>query len=564
MNRIRWRNLKIGMKYNIALLITVFLVILATVYVTTSLYHIRDAIDEIRNTSTRAVDLTHMGALFKSKELIILDYISLPRDRLVNDYKALQDEFSVLLEKIKPQMKTQVQSVLFDQIEKNNQKMDDTFQLEIIGKSKEEAAMAIVRVSGLREPTSLLFERLKEEVDKDMVMEISEADQDVKNAIFSLIASVIAATMLGSIIVFIISRNISRNLFRVVNVLNQIAEGNLNVEEVNFDGRDEVAQLSGSINKTLLELREIIRGIKDASDKVDSESSEVKHGVIEGKTDIGRITDAMTQMAAGAEEQAGSASEIASTISELTDLIQAANRNKDVLQESSDNILRVVGDGTMQMDNSVDKMQHIHELFQDTVIRMKVFDDRLEKVTDLVQIISNIARQTNLLALNAAIEAARAGEVGKGFAVVSEEIKKLSQQVSASVQEITEMVTGIQEESSEIEQSLEKGYGSVREGTENIQVTKEIFSRIHTEMVSMVEKVNQVSNSLERIYGNVQKVNEAGENIAAISQENAASIEETVISINQQNDLMNTIAINANVLAQSAEELKQMIGRFSV
>ena len=67
---------------------------------------------------------------------------------------------------------------------------------------------------------------------------------------------------LGTVIVFLISRNISRNLYKVVNVLNQISDGNLNVETIRFDGKDEVAQLSGSINKTLLELKGIILRLK--------------------------------------------------------------------------------------------------------------------------------------------------------------------------------------------------------------------------------------------------------------------------------------------------------------
>ena len=80
----------------------------------------------------------------------------------------------------------------------------------------------------------------------------------------------------------------------------------------------------------------------------------------------------------------------------------------------------------------------------------------------------------------------------------------------------------------------------------------------------MVEKVNQVSAGLGKISHNVQKVNMAGENIAAISEENSAGIEETVVAISVQGELMNTITNKANVLAQSAEELKQMTGRFQI
>lgn len=564
MSFLRWKNLKIGLKYNIALLITILLVIVASAFVTVSLYQIRSSIDEVKATSTRAVELTQMSAMFKSKELIIQDYISLPRDRLVNEYRALQDEFTALQERLKSSLHTDNNFSMFDIIVKNNQKVDDTFNNEIISKSKEEAIMAIVKVSGLRDPTALTFERLKAEVDNEMELVINRAYQEVQNAIFSLIISVIIALVLGSVIVFIISRNISRNLFKVVNILNQVSDGNLSVEAMKFDGRDEVAQLSGSINKTLQQLKGMISGIQEASEKVQSESSEMKKGVVEGKAGIGHITDTMLQMSAGAEEQASSATDIAGSISDLSDLIQSANQNKDDLRNSSEDILKVVGDGTRQMENSVDTMQHIDDIFQGTVQKVKVFDERLESVSALIQMINNISKQTNLLALNAAIEAARAGEAGRGFAVVSDEIRKLSEQVAKSVREITEMVTGIQGESKTIANSLQSGYENVREGTANIYVTQDIFNRIGSEMITMVEKVNQVSAGLEKISANVQKVNIAGENVAAISEENSAGIEETVASISIQNTLMNTIADKANALAESAEKLKQMTGQFQI
>lgn len=564
MSIFRWRNLKIALKYNIALFTTIFLVIIASVFVIMSLYQIKDAVDVIETTAARAVDLTHMGSLFKAKELIILDYVNMPRDRLVDEYKVFQDEFTELVTKLEPYMYTDSQKLMFSQIEKNSQKMNDTFNNQIVSGTTEEAMMATVTISSLRDPTSLLFERLRDEVIYEMGLEINSAGRHVQNAFIILIVSIITASSLGSVIVFIISRNISRNLYKVVSVLNQISDGNLSVEAVKFDGRDEVAQLSDSINKTLHDLKYMISGIKESSEVVEFESTEMKRRVIEGKTGIEHITDTMTQMSAGAQEQAGSASEIAGSIYNLSRLIQNANQNKDDLQVSSENIINVVGDGTRQMENSVGAMQQIHDIFGDTVEKVRIFDESLDKVTDLVQIINNIAKQTNLLALNAAIEAARAGEAGRGFAVVADEIGKLSVQVAESVEKITEMVTGIQGESKFIAQTLENGYGSVRDGTANIQATREIFNRIQSEMRLMVEKVEQVSAALENINNNVQKVNIAGENIAAISEENSAGIEETVISINNQNELMNTIADNASAFTQSAEKLKQMTERFVV
>ena len=209
-------------------------------------------------------------------------------------------------------------------------------------------------------------------------------------------------------------------------------------------------------------------------------------------------------------------------------------------------------------------MDHINQIIKDSVAQVQILDENSNKISTLVQVINDIADQTNLLALNAAIEAARAGDAGRGFAVVADEIRKLAAQVGESVKEITDIVTGVQQESKNVAGALATGRDSVEAGSNQIKITGEGFEKIHNDIISMIEGINDVSGSLNEISVNSSKISEAGEQVAAISEENSAGIEETVVAISVQGELMNTIADKANVLAQSAEELKQMTGRFQI
>jgi methyl-accepting chemotaxis protein len=270
----------------------------------------------------------------------------------------------------------------------------------------------------------------------------------------------------------------------------------------------------------------------------------------------------MQEMSSGAEEQAGSATEIANSIFSLTEVIAEANKNKVLLEASSKDILEVVQRERTHMETSIGNMYHINEVIKESVTKVKLLDENSKKVSTLGQVINAIAEQTNLLALNAAIEAARAGEAGRGFAVVADEIRKLAEQVGKSVNEITDIVTGIQKDSKSMTASLVAGYENVEESTKQIRITGEGFEKIHNEVLSMVDRIQDVSASLDEISSNSNKISLAGEQIAAISQENSAGIEQTVASIQQQNGSMEMIANNTHLLAKSANDLKSIVDQF--
>lgn len=563
----KWQNLKIGVKYGIALSITISLFIIASGFVTMSLFNIKDAVSHIETATERSNTLTYMGSLFKAKEIVILEYSNFPRKSLIDEYQKIEKEFITLHDQIKPTMNTEELQFLLERIHINNKQMDDLFNNGMIAKMQGEdgeGAIELTKIYGLRAPTVQLFQKIMAEVDLERSKAMTYAYENIENSIKVLAISILTVILLGSLIVFLISRSISRNLNKVVVLTNSIAQGELAVEEIKYHGKDEVGQLSVAMNKMLFNLQNIIKEISESSLKVDDESNNLRKIAEEVQESSEQIAATMQEMSAGAEEQASSATEIASSIYNLTQLVKKANTNKEALETSSKDILNVVGKGNTEMKVSVITMNDINSILKESVEKVKQLDESSQKVSVLVQIINSIAEQTNLLALNAAIEAARAGEAGRGFAVVADEIRKLAEQVGKSVNEITEIVMGIQSESRAMTDSLARGYNKVEEGTHKIRATGEVFDRINIEIDTMVEGIKSVSNNLDEIAINSNTINMAGEQIAAISEENSAGIEQTVASVEQQNSSMENITENAHSLTSSAEILKNLVSQFKI
>ncbi|QQF63467.1 methyl-accepting chemotaxis protein [Bacillus mojavensis] len=429
----------------------------------------------------------------------------------------------------------------------------------------------IDKARGLLVQTEASFEDMKKSItelvdfNKEGSNTAVKETKDIYHKGLIYTALLLAASIAISICIWLyINRSIVKPIIRMKSSANEIAEGNLSNDIEALASKDELGDLNEALQKMVANLRDIVGYSKEISTRVLSSSQVLTTATNETRTGSRHITETMNEMAEGSEQQAQDAVTIAESMNEFTESIDKAYNHGMTISDTSQNVLELAVNGNENMDTSVQQMKTIHHIVQEAVHKVRSLEQHSQDINKLVQVINGIAEQTNLLSLNAAIEAARAGESGKGFAVVAEEVRKLADGVSDSVQDITKIVGGTQQEINTVIQYLESSFTEVEKGTENLTDTGQAMQNIKQSVTYVADSIKEVTDGLKQLTSQSITINQSIENIASVSEESAAGIEETFSITEQSAHSMDQVLQNAEELERLAKELNQKMDQFTI
>lgn len=405
---------------------------------------------------------------------------------------------------------------------------------------------------------SAMLESKVKTIDKNG-KEIIDRGQDSLMLVVALSGT---AVIMSVVIAFVLSNEISGKIKLIKERMGLIADGRLNVEPIEIAGRDELAELAVATNTMHEQLTAIVVNILDSSEQLAGHSQELTQSANEVKIGSEQVALTMQELATGSEAQASNASALANVMETFNEEFKAVNENSLIVAEASRKVIDQSNESEELMDLSSQQMDKIETIMKQAVSKMQSLEFQTQEITTLVRLIQNIADQTNLLALNAAIEAARAGEHGRGFAVVADEVRKLSEQVAVSVKDITGFVGKIQSESRDVSVSLEQGYTEVKAGSEQIQRTTDVLNEMEDSLNEMIQNILLVSDKMSDLTANTASMSVAIEEIASISQESAAGVEETSAASQQINSSMEEVSINSEQISGLAEMLHAIVNHF--
>ncbi|MCP5445392.1 MAG: methyl-accepting chemotaxis protein [Chromatiaceae bacterium] len=330
---------------------------------------------------------------------------------------------------------------------------------------------------------------------------------------------------------------VTRPLGRVISAIEDLASGDGDLTlRVSVDSKDELGQLSGSLNQFLDKLHNLIRRaaatsgqVREASGKMLQLNSQTQEMITNQHSSTDMVATAINEMAATVQEIAQSASNAA-------DGARTADADARKGSERVDSSAISIRDLAQDVERAAEV---IHKL-----------ENEAEKVGSVLDVIRGIAEQTNLLALNAAIEAARAGEQGRGFAVVADEVRTLASRTQQSTTEIQGMIEKLQS-------GARNAVSVMDAGREKAQVSVERAESAGSSLIEITKAVASISSMNTQIAS-------AAEEQSAVTQEINRNITE-ISAISDRNSQISSEAAQASsVLSEYAQELDRIVQNFKI
>lgn len=405
------------------------------------------------------------------------------------------------------------------------------------------------------------------------ILVVSADDDDVLKDSASLIVKVTAISLIigmaAIVVVFIFIRKIVAPLSYAANAVEELAALDFRVknerQERRFAGlKDEVGNIMRAVLKLRGELTAVVTELKNQSGNLFEQSDSLSKSASDTMNNMKDTDRAVDEMANGATMLAQETQSASENVIEIGNMIDKVNDNTEELAKDADN-MKELG------ENAENILRQLIAGQKEMVTHIGVVNDKTHeankaagKISEVVNLITEIASQTNLLSLNASIEAARAGEAGRGFAVVAENIKQLAEQTTSSAADIQDIIHDLEQKSGETVEKTEAVNNIVNKQSEDMKQTSDILNQVITGITGLIDKIDSIAVSVANMDKSKENVVDVIGNLSSVSQENAASTEETSASTTMAMETAKKIADEAVNLKDIAQELEDRMKQFII
>jgi len=369
------------------------------------------------------------------------------------------------------------------------------------------------------------------------------------------------AMVAGIIFGGVFSRSFIRRLNSLSNIAREISRGDLS-KDIPLLSQDELRDLEEIFSTMVGDLRNMISDMKEVSLRTKETNSSLTDLVEKVLSNSKEIDQSARAIAKGSEEQTRIVQEtslrVDNGLKEMDEIVRQSDLTVSKINEARERT-------KMGEANARETIRHLEGVlkqmteYTEPIYRLS---NKVEKIKLVMSVLDEIAQKTDLLSLNASIEATRAGELGKGFALVANEIRSMAENSKDSSHEIKEIVNDILEDNKAVLDSLKKSQEGINKGHEIIHGIVETFSEtlsgvkgISSEVQKMEEVTNNQAKQMRGLLSHFQE-------LSRLAHENFVATQKTTIGTKNQEEDVKKIVDSINSLGKLSEKMMEAQQRF--
>ena len=374
---------------------------------------------------------------------------------------------------------------------------------------------------------------------------------------------VMIATLIAGFIGIVVSSGIGRSIRDIISVLKKASEGDLTVT-VKTRRKDEFNILSNNINNMITNMKGLISKSANVATTVISSTENVQQNSELLLTASKDISIAISEIQEGITQQAQDTEQSLRQTDDLANQINLVNEHTYQISKIANETKTVVNNGFNEVEELNSATKSNIDITNKTIKDIEDLERESKAITEIIGVINDIAAQTNLLSLNASIEAARAGDAGRGFSVVAEEIRKLSEKSVSASGEIEQIITNIIKKTQATAVTVKQTEGISKTTEKRLFEVVNLFNNINTHVDELAEKMNDISTTMTVMNEAKNDTLHAIESISAVSEETSAASEEVDATAQQQLEAVTKLNEAAISLKNDSSELAKAIRLFKI
>jgi methyl-accepting chemotaxis protein len=521
-NKVNLRT-KLGLGFGVLLLVMTIMGVVSY----TSINKLSDLTDELTNQMTKTILAYAVDDGYEMEINGTRTFLLTGDQSALNHRQEGMTQAKDNLEKLGKRLQTERGKAIFASMG------EQTAELEGV----QDRVIQLRRAGNIKAATEALFNphvsQLREDMDKELeelesiTNKLQEAAQTEHEGVEALtirtvMALAIVGLALGIAVAFVIVRSVAGSLSRMLAMIEEIANKNLGIADMEVACQDEIGKAGIALNAMKNALREIIHQITDTAQHVASASEE--------------LSSTSQQISANSEETSAQAGTVSQATQQVSQNLQSVSTGAEEMTATIQSIATNAHEAASVASNAVQTAQAANA----TVGKLGASS---AEIGEVIKVITSIAQQTNLLALNATIEAARAGEAGKGFAVVANEVKELAKQTAKATEDISRKITAIQTDTAGAVEAIGTISGVISQVND---ISGTIATAVEEQSATtneMTRNVADAAKGAEEITHNIEGVAEAARGTSTSAQESQKAADE---------------------LAGMAAQLHNLVGQFKI